>query len=145
METACRMWRQALLGLLPADGAYRSSSRRGMMSDSCIFCRIARGEIPARMAYEGDDVVAFHDIDPKAPVHILVIPRRHIPSVNALEPGDAEGVGRLYLVAQELAKSTGVAESGYRLVMNTGPDAGQSVDHIHLHLLAGRSLHWPPG
>lgn len=115
------------------------------MSDSCIFCRITRRELPAKMAYEGEDVLAFHDIDPKAPIHILVIPRRHIPSVNALEPGDAELVGRLYLVARELAETHGVTESGYRLVMNTGPDGGQTVDHIHLHLLAGRALHWPPG
>lgn len=115
------------------------------MSESCLFCRIARGEIPAKMVYEGGDVVAFRDIDPKAPTHILVIPRRHIASVNVLEPGDAELVGRLYLVARELAEAEGVAESGYRLVMNTGPEAGQSVDHIHLHLLGGRALHWPPG
>lgn len=115
------------------------------MSESCLFCRITRGEIPAKMVHEGDDVVAFRDIDPKAPTHILVIPRRHIPSVNALAPGDAELVGRLFLVARELAETEGVADAGYRLVMNTGPEAGQSVDHIHLHLLGGRALHWPPG
>jgi len=115
------------------------------MTQSCLFCRIAAGEIPSKMARQTDDVVAFHDIDPRAPVHVLVIPRRHIASVNALADEDAALVGRLYAVARDLAKELGVAEGGYRLVMNTGPDAGQSVDHIHLHLLGGRTMTWPPG
>jgi histidine triad (HIT) family protein len=115
------------------------------MTDPCLFCRIAAGEVPAKLVYESDDVVAFRDINPQAPTHILIIPRRHIASVNHLSPGDAELVGRLYLVARELAEQEGVATSGYRLVMNTGPGAGQTVDHIHLHLIGGRSLHWPPG
>ncbi len=115
------------------------------MADPCLFCRIATGDIPAKVVYEDDGVVAFRDINPQAPTHILIIPRRHIPSVNALEAGDAELVGRLYLVARELAETEGISGAGYRLVMNTGPAAGQSVDHIHLHLLGGRSLHWPPG
>lgn len=115
------------------------------MSEGCLFCRIAAGEIPAKLVYEDDDVVAFRDINPQAPTHILIIPRRHIASVNDLEAGDAELVGRLYLVARELAERDGIAQSGYRLVLNTGPGAGQTVDHIHLHLLGGRPLHWPPG
>lgn len=116
-----------------------------MVSETCLFCRIVRGELPSKIVYESDDVVAFRDIDPKAPTHILIIPRRHIPSVNDLEAGDAESVGRLYLVARELAAEEGLANTGYRLVMNTGPEAGQTVYHIHLHLLGGRPLHWPPG
>jgi histidine triad (HIT) family protein len=97
------------------------------------------------MVHEGGDVLAFRDIDPKAPVHVLVIPRRHIPSVNELGKGDRELVGDLFLAAREIAEQEGVADNGYRLVMNTGGDAGQSVSHIHLHLLAGRPLNWPPG
>jgi histidine triad (HIT) family protein len=97
------------------------------------------------MVYEDDEILAFRDINPQAPTHLLIIPRRHIASVNELEAGDAELVGKLFLVARELAAAEGLAESGYRLVMNTGPGAGQTVHHIHLHLLGGRSLHWPPG
>lgn len=115
------------------------------MPNDCLFCRIARGELPAQVVHEGDDIIAFRDINPQAPTHILVIPRRHIASVNDLTPGDAELVGRLYLVAGDLAGEEGIRESGYRLVMNTGSAAGQTVDHIHLHLLGGRSLGWPPG
>jgi histidine triad (HIT) family protein len=115
------------------------------MADQCLFCRIAAGEVPAKLVYEGDDLVAFRDINPQAPTHILIVPRRHIASVNELEEGDAELVGRLFLTARELAEMEGISGSGYRLVMNTGPAAGQTVDHIHLHLLGGRSMHWPPG
>lgn len=115
------------------------------MEESCIFCRIAAGSIPARIAYEDDTVFAFHDIDPRAPVHVLVIPRQHIPSTNELAAGHAELIGKLTLAAKRLAHELGVSESGYRLVMNCGGDAGQSVDHIHMHLLGGRPLKWPPG
>ncbi|HEX7120013.1 MAG TPA: histidine triad nucleotide-binding protein [Longimicrobiales bacterium] len=115
------------------------------MAQDCIFCGIAAGEVPAKIVREDDDTVAFRDIDPKAPTHVLIVPRRHIPSVNALGAADAEVVGRLFLAAKEIARDEGVAEDGYRLVMNTGPGAGQSVDHIHLHLLGGRALDWPPG
>jgi histidine triad (HIT) family protein len=111
----------------------------------CIFCRIAEGELPAELVREDEETLAFRDIDPKAPTHVLVIPRRHIPSVDALRPEDAELVGRLYLSAKEVAREEGIAQSGYRLVMNTGAGAGQSVDHIHLHVLGGRRLTWPPG
>lgn len=115
------------------------------MLETCIFCRIAAGSIPARIAYEDDDVLAFHDIDPRAPVHVLIMPRRHIASINDLTDGDAPLIGKLVFVAGKLAQELGVSGSGYRLVFNTGGDAGQSVDHIHLHLLGGRPLKWPPG
>jgi histidine triad (HIT) family protein len=111
----------------------------------CIFCRIAAGEMPAEIVREDDDTIAFRDIDPRAPTHVLVIPRRHIPSVNALDEADARVVGGLFLAAKEIAGSEGIDDQGYRLVMNTGPEAGQSVDHIHLHVLGGRPLQWPPG
>lgn len=115
------------------------------MTDSCIFCGIVAGRIPAEIVREDEETVAFRDIDAKAPTHVLVVPRRHIPSVNALEPADAELIGQLFLAAREIAASEGIDDSGYRLVMNTGPEAGQSVDHIHLHVLGGRALAWPPG
>jgi histidine triad (HIT) family protein len=115
------------------------------MAGECLFCGISEGKVPAAIVYEDDDTIAFRDINPQAPTHLLIIPRRHIASVNELEAGDAEVVGKLFLVARELAAAEGLAESGYRLVMNTGPGAGQTVHHIHLHLLGGRSLHWPPG
>lgn len=115
------------------------------MSEDCIFCRIAQGEIPAQVVRQDEDTVAFRDIDPKAPTHVLVIPRRHIASVNVLTPEEAALVGKLFLAAKEIARDDGVAESGYRMVVNAGPDAGQSVDHVHLHVLGGRGLAWPPG
>ena len=113
------------------------------MADDCLFCRIVRREIPATLVYDGDDCIAFRDIDPKAPVHVLVVPREHIASLDAA--ADAALVGRLALVAAEIARQEGVAESGYRTVFNTNRDAGQTVFHLHLHLLGGRSLGWPPG
>lgn len=113
------------------------------MADDCLFCKIVRREIPANLLYEGEDCVAFRDIDPKAPVHVLVIPRAHVPSLN--EASDPSLVGRLSLVAAEIARQEGIAETGYRTVVNTNRDAGQAVFHLHLHLLGGRSLAWPPG
>ena len=115
------------------------------MEESCIFCRIASGGVPARVAFEDDEVFAFHDIDPRAPVHVLIIPREHIASLNVLTDGHGALVGKLHLTAKRLASELGVSDSGYRLVMNCGADAGQSVDHVHLHLLGGRPLKWPPG
>lgn len=111
----------------------------------CIFCGIARGEVPARTVLETEDVVAFHDLDPKAPTHVLVIPRRHIASIDAMEDGDEELVGRVFAAAKAVARELGVAGDGYRLVTNIGPNAGQSVDHLHVHVLGGRRLTWPPG
>lgn len=112
---------------------------------NCLFCRIVAGEIPAKIAYQDDDVLAFHDINPQAPLHVLIIPRKHIASINELEPEDEQLVGKLFLAAKKIAADAGYAESGYRVAMNCGPDAGQTVFHIHLHLLAGRVLDWPPG
>jgi histidine triad (HIT) family protein len=112
---------------------------------SCIFCRIAAGEIPAKIVHEEPDVLAFRDIDPKAPTHILVIPRRHIGSLNDLTDADAALAARMLLVARQVAAQEGLAAPGYRVIMNTGRDGGQSVDHLHLHLLGGRAMRWPPG
>lgn len=112
---------------------------------SCLFCRIVAGEIPANKVLENEHVVAFHDLNPKAPVHVLVIPRRHIENVGSAGGPDAEALGQVLLACGEVARSTGVAESGFRVALNTGPDAGQSVDHLHAHVLGGRSLAWPPG
>ena len=111
----------------------------------CIFCKIAAGEIPAAKLYDDGEVVIFRDINPEAPVHLLVIPRRHIPTLNDLDAADAALVGRLYLAGQQVAAELGVAESGYRTVINCNRDAGQIVFHVHMHLLAGRELGWPPG
>lgn len=111
----------------------------------CIFCRVAEGEIPAEKLYEDEHVVAFRDINPVAPNHVLIIPRKHIASVNDLQPGDAELTGRLFLTAKTLAAELGVEEEGYRLNINTNAGAGQTVYHLHVHLLAGRRFTWPPG
>ncbi len=113
------------------------------MADNCLFCKIVRQEIPAKLLYEGDDCIAFRDIDPKAPTHLLVVPREHVSSLN--EAKDATLVGRLVLVAAQIAKEEGIADSGYRTVFNTNANAGQTVFHLHLHLLGGRSMSWPPG
>lgn len=111
----------------------------------CLFCRIAAGEIPANILYSDEDMLAFRDINPQAPLHALVIPRKHIATINDLQADDATLVGKLFLVAKQVAKEAGYAEDGYRVVMNCGLDAGQTVFHIHLHVLAGRALSWPPG
>jgi histidine triad (HIT) family protein len=114
------------------------------MSD-CLFCKISDGKIPAAVTYRDEHVLAFKDIGPKAPLHQLVIPLRHIGSLTDATPADAELFGRLMIVAAQIAKDAGYTERGYRVVMNAGPDAGQSVFHAHLHVLAGRALAWPPG
>ncbi len=113
------------------------------MSD-CIFCRIVSGKAPARVVYQDDDVTAFHDLNPRAPTHILIVPNRHIAGVDRVEQADAVLLGKLFVVARHLAEQEGVAD-GYRLVINTGSLAGQSVFHLHVHLLGGRPLGWPPG
>lgn len=109
----------------------------------CLFCRIVRGEIPAAKVAESADCLAFRDIAPKAPVHVLVIPKAHYRSLN--EVPDASVVGAMSLLAQQVARSEGVAEAGYRCVINTGDDGGQTVGHLHLHVLGGRAHGWPPG
>lgn len=115
------------------------------MEESCIFCKIAAGQIPSKKAYEDEQVLAFYDINAQAPVHVLIIPKKHVPSVLALQLEDDALLGHMFRVAQKLAAELGVAETGFRLVYNTGVDAGQSVLHIHMHLLGGRELAWPPG
>ena len=111
----------------------------------CLFCRIVSREIPASIVYEDDRVVAFTDINPQAPTHILVVPKRHIASLNDLTPGDDQLVGELNRRAAAIAQERGIDARGYRTVFNTNRDAGQTVFHIHLHLLGGRSMQWPPG
>jgi histidine triad (HIT) family protein len=115
------------------------------VAETCIFCRIARGEIPARKLFETEHLVAFHDLAPQAPVHVLIIPRRHLASLAEAGPEDADLLAALQLAAVRAARETGVLESGFRWVANSGADGGQSVFHLHFHLLGGRSLHWPPG
>ena len=112
---------------------------------SCLFCRIAANELPHRRVFEDDAIVAFEDIQPQAPVHLLVVPRRHIPTLNDVTSGDDALLGRLHRVAAELATARGVAAQGYRVVVNCNAGAGQSVFHLHLHVLGGRALTWPPG
>ncbi len=115
------------------------------MSENCLFCKIAAGEIPSTEVYSDEHIVAFRDISPAAPQHILLIPRKHIQSVAALAEQDGELMGKLLLTAKQVAIDLGIAESGYRCVLNTGEDGGQTVHHLHLHLLAGRQMSWPPG
>ena len=111
----------------------------------CLFCKMAAGEIQPDVVYEDEQVLAFRDINPQAPVHVLVIPREHIATLNDLEERHAELVGRLYLAAQEVARREGIAERGYRTLMNCNAEAGQTVFHLHLHVLGGRPMGWPPG
>ena len=106
----------------------------------CIFCQIASGKIPADIVYQDEEIVAFRDINPKAPVHLLIIPRKHIASLDRMEAGDAELVGRMVAVANRLAGGEGVAQKGYRLAINCGQEGGQEVPHLHIHLLGGRQL-----
>lgn len=113
------------------------------MTDSCIFCRIAHGEIPVTLIAQNDLAVAFRDLSPQAPVHALIIPRRHVPSLA--EATDGAELAAVLLLAAEVARLEGVAESGYRTVFNTGADGGQSVFHLHAHVLGGHALSWPPG
>ncbi len=115
------------------------------MGQDCIFCKIAAGQIGGSPLYRDEHVTAFRDINPQAPVHVLIIPNRHIVSLNEAHDEDQTLLGRLMLTAAMLAQQEGVAESGYRLLTNTGADAGQSVFHLHLHLMAGRRMTWPPG
>jgi histidine triad (HIT) family protein len=114
------------------------------MSDT-IFGKIANGEISADIVYEDEDVVAFRDVGPQAPTHVLVIPRKPIPTLNDVEPEDAELVGKLFLAAKKVAEQEGIAEAGYRTVVNCNSAAGQTVFHLHVHVLGGRPMGWPPG
>lgn len=113
--------------------------------DDCIFCKIANKDIPAKVAFENERVMAFHDLFPQAPVHLLIIPKAHFNTLNHATTEDQQLLGELMTTASHLARELGVADSGYRVVMNCNADGGQSVYHIHLHLLGGRHLAWPPG
>jgi histidine triad (HIT) family protein len=116
-----------------------------MFESTCLFCKIVAGEIPADVVRESDRVLAFRDIDPKAPVHILLIPKDHVESVAQLDDGSGGTLADLMQAATHLARAEGIDESGWRLVTNVGPDAGQAVFHLHFHLLGGRPMTWPPG
>ena len=113
------------------------------MADSCLFCKIASGEIPSAKVAETDTAIAFRDIDPKAPTHVLIVPRIHVASLS--ETSDAGLLGVLLSLARDVARSEGLSDSGYRVVINNGSDGGQTVDHLHLHVLGGRHMTWPPG
>jgi histidine triad (HIT) family protein len=112
---------------------------------NCLFCKIVAGQIPGAIVYQDDRLVAFKDINPQAPMHVLIVPRRHVASLNALQAGDDGLVGEMVRRAAALAAESGYAERGYRTVFNCNADAGQTVFHIHLHVLGGRTLTWPPG
>ena len=114
-------------------------------SSDCLFCKIVAGKVNADIVHENDSVIAFRDINPQAPTHVLIIPRNHVATINDLSESDAGDVGRMFLAAKEVARTEGLDERGYRVVMNCMEGAGQSVFHIHLHLLGGRPLRWPPG
>lgn len=111
----------------------------------CLFCKMVNGEIPPDIVYENEEVLAFNDINPKAPTHVLIIPKKHIATLNDAGDEDTQVLGRLNIVAAQLAHKLGFADNGYRVVMNCNADGGQAVYHIHLHLLGGRSMTWPPG
>ena len=113
--------------------------------EGCIFCRIVERRLPARIVFEDDEIVAFEDTNPQAPIHSLIVPRKHLASLKDATPGDAALLGRLFMVAAQLARERGLEPKGYRVVINTGSWAGQSVFHLHLHLLGGRVFRWPPG
>lgn len=116
-----------------------------MTASDCLFCKIIAEEIPAEIVYESADAIAFRDINPQAPTHVLIVPRRHIATINELENSDTDAVGQLFLAARDIARQEGFADDGYRVTMNCNGAAGQTVFHIHLHLLGGRNFAWPPG
>ena len=113
--------------------------------EDCIFCKIVKGEIPCEKVYEDDKVLSFKDINPGAPNHVLIIPKKHIGSLNEVTEEDSVLIAHIFLVAKEIVKELGIAGTGYRIVSNCGEDGGQTVPHIHFHILGGRSLQWPPG
>ena len=115
------------------------------MAEDCLFCRIVAGDIPSSRVHEDDEVIAFRDIAPRAPTHILVIPRRHIGSAADLTEADGQLLGRLFAVTAAVAREQGIADAGYRIISNVGRWGGQTVDHLHLHLMGGRAFDWPPG
>lgn len=116
----------------------------GEKMENCIFCKILKGEIPSEKVYEDEKVYAFKDINPEAPVHVLIIPKKHISSANELTEENKEVIGDVYYAAQKIAKELGIADKGYRIINNCGEDGGQTVFHIHFHLMGGKKLNWPP-
>ncbi len=115
------------------------------MTADCLFCKMVAGAIKPDKVYEDADVLAFKDINPQAPVHVLVVPKKHISTLNELDTGNADLIGKMFLAARKIAQDAGVAEAGYRTVLNCNAGAGQSVFHVHLHVLGGRTMNWPPG
>ena len=116
-----------------------------MANEDCLFCKILKGDIPADVIFESDSAIAFRDINPQAPTHVLIIPRKHIATINDITPDDHTLIGSLYAAAKSIAAQEGFSDDGYRAVMNCNEAAGQTVFHIHLHLLGGRAMNWPPG
>ena len=116
-----------------------------IMNGDCLFCKIVNGDINADVVFESENIIAFNDINPQAPTHILIIPKRHIPTINDLIESDCDNLGQLFLVAASIAKKNNFSNEGYRVVINCNSAAGQTVFHLHLHLLGGRALMWPPG
>lgn len=117
---------------------------KGVIMD-CVFCRISQDKTPAKKIYQDNDIIAFHDINPQAPVHVLIISRRHLTNLLDVNSQDESLIGRMLVVATQVAKKLNVSETGFRIVINTNKDAGQSIDHLHIHLLGGRKMQWPPG
>ena len=115
------------------------------MSEECLFCKLVNGEIPSNKVHEDDKALAFHDISPQAPVHVLIVPKEHLDSLNDAGKGDESLLGYLLRLAPRIANQLGIAEGGFRTCINTGSDAGQSVEHLHLHIMGGRPMTWPPG
>lgn len=111
----------------------------------CLFCRLIKGEVKSKAIYEDDEIFAFEDINPQAPIHFLIIPKKHIAGITQLREEDGELVGKIHLVARRMAKKYSLSENGFRVVINSGPDAGETVKHLHFHLLGGRKFNWPPG
>jgi histidine triad (HIT) family protein len=123
----------------------RLSRKISQMTDNCIFCKIVSNEVKATIVYQDDQVTAFRDLHPVAPTHILIVPNRHIDSVRRIEPGDEQMVGHIFSVARKLAEQEGISAGGYRLITNTGPHGGQTVFHLHVHLIGGQRLRYPMG
>lgn len=113
--------------------------------DDCLFCKIDRGEIPSEKVYDGEGVFAIRDVNPQAPVHLLILPKKHFSTIMEIEDGDQKMIGSIFTVANKLAKENGLTDTGFRMILNCGRGAGQSVFHIHYHLMGGRALNWPPG
>ena len=142
---SCNWYRHPILAQLQGDKVVGQNPQLEKLMSEDLFLKIIDRKIPADIVYENDEVLAFRDVNPQAPVHVLIIPKTHIRTVNDIAPDHARLVGSLFLAAKKIAEIEGVAEEGYRLVMNCNEGAGQTVFHIHLHLIAGRRLAWPPG